>query len=102
MTPQAFSKPITNAFTLSKRDEIVYADGTYESAVTYSTLTARNVNLQVTENRTCGHPLNDERNARSREKSKTRSRVVHVFSQMSEAMKASFQDASAWRATQPA
>ncbi|MBK8091254.1 MAG: transposase [Verrucomicrobiaceae bacterium] len=38
-----------------------------------------------------GHPLTDEQKASNREKSRTRSRVEHVFAQMSGSMKALYQ-----------
>ncbi|MBK8090678.1 MAG: transposase [Verrucomicrobiaceae bacterium] len=40
---------------------------------------------------TRGHPLTDEQKASNREKSRTRSRVEHVFAQMSGSMKALYQ-----------
>ena len=72
-------------------DQVVYADSAYGSAAINEALTARKVTPQINEKGTRGHPLTEEQKAGNREKSKTRSRVEHVFAQMSGSMKALYQ-----------
>lgn len=72
-------------------DKVVYADSAYSSASINAELAAKNVEEQINEKGTRGHPLTEEQKARNREKSKTRSRVEHVFAQMSGSMKALYQ-----------
>ena len=72
-------------------EKVVYADSAYGSAAIAAGLAARNVEPQINEKGTRWHPLPDEQKAGNREKSKTRSRVEHVFAQMSGSMKALYQ-----------
>jgi len=70
---------------------VVYADSAYKSAAIDAALAARNVEPQINEKGTRGHPLSEEQKVSNREKSRTRSRVEHVFAQMSGSMKALYQ-----------
>lgn len=72
-------------------DRVVYADSAYKSAKIDAELAAKHVEAQVNEKGTRGHPLTEDQKAKNREKSKTRSRVEHVFAQMSGSMKALYQ-----------
>ena len=72
-------------------DRVVYADSAYRSATIDAGLAAKNVEPQINEKGTRGHPLSDGQKAGNREKSKTRARVEHVFAQMSGSMKALYQ-----------
>ena len=72
-------------------DRVVYADSAYQSAAIDAALAAKNVEPQINEKGTRGHPLTAEQKAANREKSRTRSRVEHVFGQMSGSMKALYQ-----------
>lgn len=72
-------------------DKVVYADSAYKSAQIDGELEAKNVKGQINEKGTRSHPLTEEQKASNREKSKVRSRVEHVFAQMSGSMKALFQ-----------
>ena len=69
-------------------DPVVDADSAYSSAAIAAELAEKKVEAQINEKGTRGHPLTDEQKAGSRETSKTRSRVEHVFAQMSGSMKA--------------
>lgn len=72
-------------------DRVVYADSAYKSAKIEADLAAKKVVAQINEKGTRGHPLSEEQKASNREKSKTRSRVEHVFGQMTGSMKALYQ-----------
>ena len=72
-------------------DKVVYADSAYGSAAIAAGPAPKNVEPQINEKGTRGHPLADGQKAGNREKSKTRSRVEHVFAQMSGGMKALYQ-----------
>ncbi len=72
-------------------DRVVYADSAYKSAAIDAQLAAKEVEPQINEKGSRGHPLTEEQKASNREKSKTRSRVEHVFAQMSGSMKALYQ-----------
>ena len=72
-------------------DRVVYADSAYSGAPIEAALAAKNVEPQINEKGTRGQPLNEEQKASNREKSRTRSRVEHVFAQMSGSMKALYQ-----------
>jgi len=76
---------------IEEGDVVVYADSAYQSAAIDAALAAKNIDPQINEKGTRGHPLSDEQKARNREKSRTRSRVEHVFAQMSGSMKALYQ-----------
>ena len=72
-------------------DRVVYADSAYSGAPIEAALAAKKVEPQINEKGTRGQPLNEEQKASNREKSRTRSRVEHVFAQMSGSMKALYQ-----------
>ena len=72
-------------------DKVVYADSAYRSAAIDAGLATKNVEPRINEKGTRGHPLSDEQKAGNREKSKIRSRVEHVFAQLSGSMKALYQ-----------
>lgn len=72
-------------------DRVVYADSAYSGAPIAAVLAAKNVEPQINEKGTRNHPLSGEQKARNREKSRTRSRVEHVFAQMSGSMKGLYQ-----------
>jgi transposase, IS5 family len=76
---------------IEEGDRVVYADSAYSGAPIAAALCAKNVKPQINEKGTSGHPLSEEQKAGNREKSKTRSRVEHVFAQMSGSMKALYQ-----------
>jgi len=76
---------------IDEGDRVVYADSAYSGAPIETALAAKNVEPQINEKGTRGHPLTDEQKASNREKSRTRSRVEHVFAQMSGSMKALYQ-----------
>lgn len=76
---------------INEGDRVVYADSAYSGAPIAAALAAKNVEPQINEKGTRGHPLSEEQKASNREKSKTRSRVEHVFAQMSGSMKALYQ-----------
>ena len=72
-------------------DHVVYADSAYSGAPIAAALAAKNVEPKINEKGTRSHPLSEEQKASNREKSRTRSRVEHVFAQMSGSMKALYQ-----------
>lgn len=72
-------------------DRVVYADSAYAGAPVAAALAAQNVEPQINEKGTRGHPLTEAQKAGNREKSQTRSRVEHVFAQMRGSMKALYQ-----------
>ena len=76
---------------IEEGDRVVYADSAYTGAPIEAALAAKNVEAQINEKGTRGHPLTDEQKAGNRGKSRTRSRVEHVFAQMSGSMKALYQ-----------
>ena len=76
---------------IEEGDRVVYADSAYSGAPIAAALAAKKVQGQINEKGTRGHPLSEEQKASNREKSKTRSRVEHVFAQMSGSMKALYQ-----------
>ncbi|MEO7318005.1 MAG: IS5 family transposase [Chthoniobacteraceae bacterium] len=77
---------------IEEGDVVVYADSAYQSAAIDAALAAKNIEPQINEKGTTrGHPLTEAKKARNREKSRTRSRVEHVFAQMSGSMKALYQ-----------
>jgi len=76
---------------IDEGDRVVYADSAYSGAPIEGGLAAKNVEPQINEKGTRSHPLTDEQKASNREKSRTRSRVEHVFAQMSGSMKALYQ-----------
>jgi len=76
---------------IHESDRVVYADSAYSGAPIEAALAAKNVEPQINEKGTRGQPLNEEQKASNREKSRTRSRVEHVFAQMSGSMKALYQ-----------
>lgn len=76
---------------IDEGDRVVYADSAYSGAPIEGALAAKNVEAQINEKGTRSHPLTEEQKASNREKSRTRSRVEHVFAQMSGSMKALYQ-----------
>jgi IS5 family transposase len=76
---------------IDEGDRVVYADSAYAGAPMEAALAAKNVEPQINEKGTRGHPLTEEQKTSNREKSRTRSRVEHVFAQMSGSMKALYQ-----------
>jgi len=76
---------------IEEGDRVVYADSAYSGAPIEAVLEAKKVKAQINEKGTRGHPLSEEQKASNREKSKTRSRVEHVFAKMSGGMKALYQ-----------
>lgn len=76
---------------IEEGDRVVYADSAYQSAKIAATLAEKKVEPQINEKGSRGHPLSEEQTASNREKSRTRSRVEHVFAQMSGSMKALYQ-----------
>ena len=72
-------------------DRVVYADSAYSGAPIKAALAAKKVEPQINAKGTRGHPLNEDQKASNREKSRIRSRVEHVFAQMSGSMKALYQ-----------
>lgn len=79
------------AALIDEGDRVVYADSAYAGAPIEAALAAKIVEPQINEKGTRGHPPNEEQKASNREKSPTRSRVEHVFAQMSGSMKALYQ-----------
>jgi transposase, IS5 family len=57
----------------------VYADSAYRSQAHEETLAEENIESQVCEKGTRGHPLTEEQKRSNRSKSKVRARVEHVF-----------------------
>ena len=96
---------------IDEGDRVVYADSACSGEPIEAALAAKNVEPQINEPErsgdrrpqaarrvseanqkgTRGHPLSEEQKAGNREKSRTRSRVEHVFAQMSGSMKALYQ-----------
>ena len=76
---------------IDEGDRVVYADSAYAGAPIAAALATKKVEPQINEKGTCEHPLNEAQKASNREKSKTRSRVEHMFAQMSGSMKALYQ-----------
>jgi IS5 family transposase len=76
---------------IDEGDRVVYADSAYSGAPIEAALAAKNVEPRINAKGTRGHPLSEEQQASNREKSRTRSRVEHVFAQMSGSMKALYQ-----------
>jgi IS5 family transposase len=93
---------------IDEGDRVVDADSAYAGAPMEAALAAKSVEPQINQpersgdrqpqaarrvseanqKRTRGHPLTEEQKTGNREKSRTRSRVEHVFAQMSGSMKA--------------
>ena len=76
---------------IKEGDVVVFADSAYEGPAIEVALAELNLKGQINEKGTRGHPLTEEQKASNREKSKTRSRVEHVFAQMRGSMKALYQ-----------
>jgi IS5 family transposase len=76
---------------IEEGDRVVYADSAYSGAPIEAALAVKKVEPQINEKGTRGNPLSEEQKANNREKSSTRSRVEHVFAQMSGSMKALYQ-----------
>lgn len=91
ITPASVHDSQALAELIDEGDRVVYADSAYSGAPIETALAAKNVEPQINEKGTRGHPLTEAQKAGNREKSKTRSRVEHVFAQMSGSMKALYQ-----------
>jgi IS5 family transposase len=63
-------------------DNVVFADSAYVGPTIANDLEAKGVIPQICERGTRNHPLTDEQKQSNREKSKVRSRVEHVFAQI--------------------
>ena len=63
-------------------EAMVWADSAYQSTVVDSVLKEVGYGSRIQEQRSRQHPLDAAAKARNRERSKTRSRVEHVFAQM--------------------
>lgn len=72
-------------------DRVLYADSAYQTSPIKAVLAQRRVQPQINERGTHVRPLSEEQRAANRQKSKTRSRVEHVFAQMRGSMKALYQ-----------
>ncbi len=69
-------------------DQRVYADSAYSSAQIATDLSGKSVEGQICEKGTRAAALTEEQKSRNREKSRVRSRVEHVFAQMTGSMRA--------------
>lgn len=72
-------------------DEVVYADSAYHTSPIKADLAQKQIEPRINERGTHVRPLSEEQKAANRQKSKTRSRVEHVFAQMRGSMKALYQ-----------
>jgi transposase, IS5 family len=77
-------------------DGVVYADSAYTGAPIAKDLENKGVEPKIIEKGTRGKPLSEEQKKSNHEKSKTRSRVEHVFAQMTGSMKALYQRCIGW------
>ena len=68
------------------RGEELYADSAYSGAPQKEILSDREMVNRVCEKGSKGHPLTEEQKASNREKSRTRSRVEHIFGFMENSM----------------
>ena len=80
------SQPI--AGLVQAGDQVVYADSAYSSAQIAADLSGKNVEGQICEKGTRAAALTEEQKNSNREKSRVRSRVEHVFAQMTGSMRA--------------
>ena len=69
-------------------DTVLYADSAYTGPTIQSDLASKNVEPQICEKGNRGAALTEEQKERNREKSRVRTRVEHVFAQMTGSMKA--------------
>lgn len=69
-------------------DKAAYAESAYRSAKIAADLEAKNVEGQICEKGTRAAALTEEQKSSNREKSRVRSRVEHVFAQMTGSMRA--------------
>jgi len=80
------SKEIVNL--IDEKDEIVYGDSAYVGKELQEAIKEKNpeVDLQINEKGKKNNPLNDEQKASNRKKSQVRSRVEHVFGDITNSM----------------
>ena len=76
---QVFDELLDYATDEEGRKRSAYADSAYRSKEQEEHLQAEGIESHICEKGTRGKPLTDEQKAANREKSKTRSRVEHVF-----------------------
>lgn len=76
---QVFDERLDYATDEEGRKRSAYADSAYRSKEQEEHLQAEGIESHICEKGTRGKPLTDEQKAAHREKSKTRSRVEHVF-----------------------
>jgi len=69
-------------------DYVAYGDSAYHSATIAADLAGKNVEAQICEKATRAAALTEEQKSRNRGKSRVRSRVEHVFAQMTGSMRA--------------
>lgn len=63
---------------VNKKDSVLYADSAYTGRELLSSLPS-NIVLQINKKGYRNHPITEEQKASNREKSRTRSRVEHIF-----------------------
>jgi len=78
----------TVAELIKPGDKVLYADSAYCGQKIESDLVSKNVEPQICEKGTKGAALTEEQKAGNRQKSRVRTRVEHVFAQMTGSMKA--------------
>ncbi len=76
---------------LSEGDKMVWADSAYSSAELADALKAKGLEAQICEKGTRAAALSPEQKSSNRAKSRVRSRVEHVFAQMTGSMRALWQ-----------
>lgn len=80
------SQPV--AGLIKAGDQVVYADSAYSGAKIAADLSGKSVEGQICEKGTRAAALTEEQKNSNREKSRVRSRVEHVFAQMTGSMRA--------------
>lgn len=76
------------AALLKDGDKAAYAESAYSSAKIAADLADKNVEAQICEKGTRAAALTPQQKSRNREKSRVRSRVEHVFAQMTGSLRA--------------
>lgn len=76
---QVFDELLDHTLDEASQKRAVYADSAYRSSVQEAQLQGDGIESQVCEKGTRGKPLTEEQKTANHRKSKTRSRIEHVF-----------------------
>jgi transposase, IS5 family len=80
------SQALEKLLDISDKDQDLYADSAYTGEIQEKTIAKHNMINQVIEKGYRNNPLTDEQKANNRQKSKSRSRVEHIFGFMEQSM----------------